>query len=197
LEHNHERTIGDGGDGPSEATAVDTAHALDSPPPPPAPLRRRPTASRRDSACDQPPSSSYSQQQLTEYEREVEEASKADLTANVMGVSAAARDVQNNGQGSWYWKAYSWATVGLRRADRRESALAYAFFVAAYLSDLSLLTLVLPVSAFLYALVTPRPSRAYWQAVLLYCEILIVVSYAYQVPTRLRCGFVTVLMEQT
>ena len=84
-----------------------------------------------------------------------------------------------------------------RRADRRESALAYALFVFAYLFDLSLLTLALPLSAFVYSLVAVRPARLYWHLVLIYCEAAIVASYAFQVPARLNCVFISLDLEHT
>ena len=77
------------------------------------------------------------------------------------------------------------------KADRRESNIAYVFFIVAYVSDLSLATLLLPLSAFLYALVSIKPARAYWQFVLIYTETIIVLSYLYQVPARLHCGFLS------
>jgi hypothetical protein len=99
---------------------------------------------------------------------------------------------------SWIGPALNWCNEFLpRRADRRESALAYTFFVFAYLSDLSLLTLVLPLSAFVYALVAVRPARAYWHGVLIYCEAIIVSSYAFQVPSRLDCGFLSPQLQRT
>jgi hypothetical protein len=101
---------------------------------------------------------------------------------------------------SWSWVHTAWHHVNAflpRRADRRESALAYTLFVFAYLSDLSLLTLVLPLSAFLYALVAVRPARAYWHGVLIYCEAIIVSSYAFQVPSRLDCGFLSPQLQRT
>lgn len=41
--------------------------------------------------------------------------------------------------------------------------LCYTLFVAAFLADCSLLMLALPLSAFSYALVSVKPSKAYWQ----------------------------------
>lgn len=46
----------------------------------------------------------------------------------------------------------------------RESALCYVLMVLAFVADASLLMLALPLSAFLYALVSVKPSKLYWQA---------------------------------
>lgn len=78
----------------------------------------------------------------------------------------------------------------LYRADSRESSIAYILFVIAYASDFSLSTLMLPLSAFMYALVSVEPSTWYWQGVLIYSEILIILNYGYQIPARLDCGFI-------
>lgn len=48
--------------------------------------------------------------------------------------------------------------------------------MAAFLADCSLLALVLPLSLFCYALVSPRPSRLYWRAMLIYTELLVVAQ---------------------
>lgn len=42
--------------------------------------------------------------------------------------------------------------------------LCYALMVLAFVCDASLLMLALPLSAFLYALVSVKPSKLYWQA---------------------------------
>ena len=49
-----------------------------------------------------------------------------------------------------------------RRADRN-SYVCYILFCIAFLSDCSLLTLAMPLSAFAYALVSIKPSGTYWQ----------------------------------
>lgn len=48
--------------------------------------------------------------------------------------------------------------------------------MAAFLADCSLLALVLPLSLFCYALVSPRPSRLYWRAMLIFTELLVVAQ---------------------
>lgn len=142
---------------------------------------------------------------LTEYERELAAASSADLATSARqttrqqegptGPTLYSISEHQTVSRLWPRKVWSWISVRLRTADRRESALAYTLFVFAYLSDFSLTMLALPVSAFTYALVAFKPSRAYWQAVLVYCEVLIVASYAFGVPARLGCGFVTPKIE--
>lgn len=52
---------------------------------------------------------------------------------------------------------------GRRRVDR-ESVLCYCLMVLAFVADASLLMLALPLSAFLYALVSVKPSKRYFQA---------------------------------
>ena len=137
---------------------------------------------------------------LTQYEQEVEAAASDGASGAAALASAPATATATAAAPphlAWPARVLAWASFHLRRADRRESALAYALFFVAYLSDLSLLALVLPASAFCYALVAVRPARAYWQAVLVYCEALIVASYALQVPARLGCSFVSLDIEQT
>lgn len=172
--------------------------------------RQRTTASR--------PSASM----LTEYERTMARVSEIESEAGVEGnsveIPSLFLETEEAVQGeeeqphqsheehaasstssfSWVGAAWKWFNAFLpRRADRRESALAYTLFVLAYLSDLSLLTMALPLSAFAYALVATRPARAYWHGVLIYCEAIIVSSYAYQVPARLDCGFLSPQLQKT
>lgn len=101
---------------------------------------------------------------LTEYERHLAEASTPNL--DQVGPSNAR---------------------GGRAPLARESLPAYVLFVVAYLADLSLFSLLLPLSAFAYSLVSVRPSRMYWHVVLVYCELLIVAGFAFRVPARLGC----------
>lgn len=129
---------------------------------------------------------------LTEYEQDMAIALEPAVAGAVQKLkneeSGEPPETRSNGiTAAWRWIT----TLVPRRADRRESALAYALFVFAYLSDLSLLALVLPVSAFVYALVAVRPARTYWHVVLVYCETIIVASYAFEVPARLNCGFIS------
>lgn len=157
---------------------------------------------------------------LTEYERTMARISEIEAEANVEGsrveIPSSFLETEKGVQGerepphhqehastttssiSWIGSVWQWLNAFLpRRADRRESALAYTLFVFAYLSDLSLLTMALPLSAFAYALVATRPARAYWHGVLIYCEVIIVSSYAYQVPSRLDCGFLSPQLQRT
>lgn len=183
-------------------------------PHPPAQRRQRSTAPRPSAAM------------LTEYERTMARISEIEAEANAEGnhveIPSSFLETKEEVQGeegeeafshqsrqehastattsslSWIGSAWRWLNAFLpRRADRRESALAYTLFVFAYLSDLSLLTMVLPLSAFAYALVATRPARAYWHGVLIYCEAIIVSSYAYQVPSRLDCGFLSPQLQRT
>jgi hypothetical protein len=110
-------------------------------------------------------------------------AAEAEIEAQQDAAPVAAR--------GWARRARAWAARRLGAANRHESALAYTLFAVAYLSDFSLLTAVFPVAAFVYALVAPRPARAFWQAALVYSEALIIASYAYQVPARLGCRLVS------
>ena len=61
----------------------------------------------------------------------------------------------------WAGRAAGWLRRRLRRMDR-ESYTAYALFVAAFVADFSVLMAYFPLSTFLYALVSSRPSRRYW-----------------------------------
>jgi hypothetical protein len=58
-------------------------------------------------------------------------------------------------------------------------------------ADFSVLTLAFPLSMFLYSMISVKPAKAYWQVALVYCEALIIAQYAYQVPTRLGCAFIS------
>lgn len=60
--------------------------------------------------------------------------------------------------------------------------------MAAFLADCSLLALVLPLSLFCYALVSPRPSRLYWRAMLIYTELLVVAQVGLSMVCGLREG---------
>jgi hypothetical protein len=86
--------------------------------------------------------------------------------------------------------AAAWLRRRLGRVDR-ESHLAYTLFTITFLADYSLLAAALPLSAFLYAMVSVRPSRGYWRLALVYTELVIVAQFAFQVPTRLGCQFLS------
>ncbi len=45
----------------------------------------------------------------------------------------------------------------------------------------------MPLQVFTYALLTRTPSRRYWQGMLVYCEALLVLDYAFLVPAALNC----------
>lgn len=91
----------------------------------------------------------------------------------------------------------AWRSIsGMLPQMDRESYLAYALFAIIFASDLSVLSMVYPLSAFLYALVSIQPAPAYWQALLVYSELLIVVTYAYQVPARLGCEAISTDLER-
>ena len=70
-----------------------------------------------------------------------------------------------------------------RRTDR-ESWLCCTLFVAAFLADCSLLAAALPLSLFCYALVSPRPSKLYWRAMLIYTELLVVAQVRWDACMR-------------
>lgn len=122
---------------------------------------------------------------LTEYEQRLAEAS----TPNLVQAESSNVVVQERP-----WSAMPWmsARITMGRASAppsRESVPAYVLFVVAYLSDLSLFGLLLPLSAFTYSMVSVRPSRMYWHVVLVYCELLIVAGFAFRVPARLGCDW--------
>lgn len=89
---------------------------------------------------------------------------------------------------SWSKIKSAWNYM-LSRADKRESNIAYVLFILAYVSDFSLVTMLLPFSAFVYALVSIKSANLYWKIILVYCEGVIISSYLYQVPARLNCEF--------
>ena len=163
--------------------------------------RRRDTANEQDE--EERPQQHPSASLLTEYEKQLFKASEADLLRE----DHRHDDDHNDDHHDHHHHTQPSTSPGTipsmlrsllpKRTDRRESALAYALFIFAYLSDLSLLTMVLPISACVYALVAVRPSRAYWNVVLVYCEAIIVLSYAFQVPSRLACAFISPVVQRT
>lgn len=64
----------------------------------------------------------------------------------------------------WHWLA-GLLVAAQQRFERHddESYACYALFVALLVADMSLLSLVLPLSALLYALLDSKKPRAYWQ----------------------------------
>ena len=87
-------------------------------------------------------------------------------------------------------------------------------YILLFVTDYSLLALVLPLSLFCYAQIAQHPSRLYWkvcrdavacdctplpqtlltlrcmQACLLYVEGILICQYVYQIPSRLHCYFI-------
>ena len=55
-----------------------------------------------------------------------------------------------------------WVNGKLRRADR-ESYVCYALFIILFITDFSLLALVLQILLFCYALLAQPPARLFWQ----------------------------------
>ena len=70
-------------------------------------------------------------------------------------------------------------------------SIIYALFVATYIGDFSMLALMLPLSAFLYAIISVKPATGYWKLTLLYSEIVLILNYGFQIPARLHCSFVS------
>lgn len=64
----------------------------------------------------------------------------------------------------------------------RDSVAAYVLFSLTWLWDLGLLTMILAMSAWLYALVHPSgPSKRYWNFALVYCELVLTLTYLWQI----------------
>ena len=59
-------------------------------------------------------------------------------------------------------KWLSWLLALVRRVDE-ESWTCYVLFVLIFVLDVSLLTMLFPISLAAYALLTQRPSALYWQ----------------------------------
>lgn len=78
-----------------------------------------------------------------------------------------------------------------KRLTPNGPSVIYAFFVATYVCDFSMLALVLPLSAFWYAIVAVKPATWYWQFILLYSEFALILNYGFQIPARLHCSFVS------
>ena len=60
----------------------------------------------------------------------------------------------------------------LARADK-ESYICYALFVALFVTDFSLLALVLQVLLFCYALLAQPPARLFWQVRYSFCQAVL------------------------
>ena len=62
----------------------------------------------------------------------------------------------------------------------RSELLCYSAMVINHLTSGSLLSMPLPLSIFLWAMLSSRPSRNYWITVLTYTEAMIVIKYIFQ-----------------
>lgn len=62
----------------------------------------------------------------------------------------------------------------------RSELLCYSAMVLNHLTSGALLSMPLPLSIFLWAMLSSRPSRNYWITVLTYTEAMIVVKYIFQ-----------------
>ncbi|CAF1302563.1 unnamed protein product, partial [Didymodactylos carnosus] len=62
----------------------------------------------------------------------------------------------------------------------RSELLCYSFMVINHLTSGALLSMPLPLSIFLWAMLSSRPSRNYWITVLTYTEAMIVIKYIFQ-----------------
>ena len=62
----------------------------------------------------------------------------------------------------------------------RSELLCYSAMVLNHLRSGTLLSIPLPLSIFLWAMLSSRPSRNYWITILTYTEAMIVVEYIFQ-----------------
>jgi len=62
----------------------------------------------------------------------------------------------------------------------RSELLCYSAMIINHLTSGALLSIPLPLSIFLWATLSSRPSRNYWITVLTYTEAMIVVKYIFQ-----------------
>jgi hypothetical protein len=62
----------------------------------------------------------------------------------------------------------------------RSELLCYSAMVINHLTSGSLLSMPLPLSIFLWAMLSSRPSRNYWITVITYTEAMIVIKYIFQ-----------------
>lgn len=62
----------------------------------------------------------------------------------------------------------------------RSELLCYSAMVINHLTTGAILSMLLPLSIFLWAMLSSRPSRKYWITVITYTEAMIVVKYIFQ-----------------
>lgn len=62
----------------------------------------------------------------------------------------------------------------------RSELLCYAAMVINHLTSGALLSMPLPLSIFLWAMLSSRPSRNYWITIITYTEAMIVIKYIFQ-----------------
>ena len=62
----------------------------------------------------------------------------------------------------------------------RSELLCYSAMVINHLTSGALLSMPLPLSIFLWAMLSSRPSRNYWITVITYTEAMIVIKYIFQ-----------------
>ena len=62
----------------------------------------------------------------------------------------------------------------------RSELLCYSAMIINHLTSGALLSMPLPLSIFLWAMLSSRPSRNYWITVLTYAEAMIVIKYIFQ-----------------
>lgn len=79
------------------------------------------------------------------------------------GEETSSRSVQVPGQHRGPLEWLRWLSLKLQRPDK-ESYICYVLFVALFLTDFSLLALVLQVLLFCYALLAQPAARRFWQA---------------------------------
>ncbi|KAL6770350.1 hypothetical protein ACKKBG_A34605 [Auxenochlorella protothecoides x Auxenochlorella symbiontica] len=185
-----------------ESTAKRGSEARDSPPPAASPPQQLPGPALGSRPAHTP---------ATDYERELSAVEEEE--ARACGMAVDRRGSPGAGQGTASESASGTAAAAsqpvsllhralqhlrhrLRRLDR-ESVVAYLAYVAVFVADYSLLALFFPLSMFVYALCSVKPTPRYWRVTLVYSELLIIVQYAYQIPTRLGCSFVTPQLQFT
>ncbi|KAG1661156.1 hypothetical protein FOA52_002531 [Chlamydomonas sp. UWO 241] len=94
-------------------------------------------------------------------------------------------------EGSWraavLGRLAKWSARAGTRATPEDSAAAYFWLLALFLTDCSLLSLPAPLSLLLYALLSAHKGRAFWQGVLVYLEVLLILQYSFQIMVHCFC----------
>lgn len=72
-----------------------------------------------------------------------------------------------------------------------EAFLCYGLYVISFVLDFSLITLVYPLSLFLYVLLVSHKAKKYWKVILVYTELVLIAQYTYQILARCLCTIQT------